>query len=365
MTSNNKNLNLDRQSLEDNIETFIKGSKLVKNKLARIGTGNVLRAEYGVPGSEPAKVDFYLNKDGSTSMQAVGKNPDLGQALIDYMHSTLNADEPANLESKIINVSDDCFSQIISAFREAKCGNGDNLFEVTQHPEAFGSHFKVTSINYGDVLTMKHFNTLCLQLQGKPLSSYKAFTYFAIDILDIWGLENILYKRDSSESVVGIVRKEVAEGSLRKQMASSYDSLPAKIQDLLLSGHCICLASPDLTDYSLLVYPALRALEGSLLDCFKAYGIFASNFQGGALGSLYKYTNTGYIVQDSHKNGINNPALIDALEDGYNIYHAWRHPLFHMDEEVSTSKMIKSLCQAADYCSDIRDSIDTLYKLRP
>jgi hypothetical protein len=148
-------------------------------------------------------------------------------------------------------------------------------------------------------------------------------------------------------------------------MPDAYEKLPAKMRALLVSGMCISVTDLNLPDYSVLLYTDLRVLEGALLNCLVAYGLYPSNFtadRSSRVGVLYTKTSVGYALKTEHRDVINNAQMVSALESAYNMYYRKRHSLFHMEEIIGGSAVIGSIDRVMVLSQEIKYCINTLYR---
>jgi len=317
-----------------------------------------------------ATIDFYCNGDGTTTIQyLLGKNQDLGLLLAEHIKNKIDPNEFKSVEMTLRDVKEQDFDPLRRAIENDCYDCGDRMFEIEiEHDNANLFQLRVQSVRHKDCLVIKHHkNANSLQLQGRPLFVYKRLCYHFIDILDILGIERVLSRRD--ETRAQIVSSDVAEHMLKCQFPKTFERSPEELRKLILSGMCVTLASPQLDDYSMLLYPDLRALEGALLDCFKAYGLYPSNYTGDGecrVGVMYrKLQDSTYTLKQEHVTTIACPNLVQALNKGYNHYSGKRHPLFHVNEELLFSTFIRDLGIAVALMNDTRNCIEELYTYRP
>ena len=219
-------------------------------------------------------VDFLFNSDGTTTIYyKQGSNQDLGYELAQFIFNKINPNEFEVVEMTIQHLTIEDVAPLLLALQNDKHEDDSSMFEyIIEHDSEIFTQIRLTSIQHKDKLVIKHHKTTNnLQIQGKPLFCYKRLTYHFIDFLDILNIEKILSRTDSNNAQ--IVSTDVATHMLSQQFPNIFQKAPEEIQRLILSGLCVALASPKLPDYSMLVYPDLRALEGALHDGFKAYGL--------------------------------------------------------------------------------------------
>jgi len=371
--SNFKSLPLDQESIDLHVNQFVENDeyRVENNSVSTSGSGNIThRYLIGKALVAPATVDFICNKDGTTTIHfKLGKNQDLGLKLAEFVKKTINPNEFESVEMTLQHVSTQDIEPLLKALEGDSYEDETKMFEFSiEKDESKLLQIRVKSLRHSDCLVLKHYrHANSFQIQGKPLFVYKRLCYHFVDILDILGIEKVLNRQD--ESRAQIVSQDVAEHLLRLQIPEAFERLPDDLKKLILSGMRITLASPSLPDYSLLLYPDLRALEGVMYDCFKAYGLYSSNFTDNGeqrVGVMFrKLSNSTYTLKNEHCNTIGNSKMVAALDTAYNQYSGKRNPLFHINEELVFNTFISDLGVALKIIDDLRLCINKLYTHKP
>jgi hypothetical protein len=357
--SDHKDLNLNREQLENYILAFAeeRGLTIDSGQLSDPAKGKK-RAEFGKAGSDFAMVDLHLNNDGTTTIQwKLGKNQPLGKELADYLKATIdpNEFEQVNLSLKGITAGD--IQSIIEQICEASDIDCETLSENEQKLQV-----AICNKTHQDRLVITHHrNTRTLQIQGKPLSCYRRIVYLLSALLDIAGLEQVICRKD--DGVAEIVRKEMAEDYLKKFFERSYDFLPALVKKLLVSGCCVKLAAPQLPDYSMLVYPDLRALEGVLKEELIGYNMSVAEAKDG-FGDFFEKSQQGFALKQDFANAVSHLGMVKAFNDAYSFFNKHRHGLFHMEEYADGSRTVDTLDKAISLSKEAYRVIDGLYTAR-
>ncbi|WP_411198798.1 type II toxin-antitoxin system RnlA family toxin [Thalassolituus sp.] len=352
--SDYKDLNLNREALDANIQRFLElnGHQLdgqIQNSAGK------KRVVFGSVGAEFAMVDLFLNNTGTTTINwKLGKNKPLGEILAIHLKSTIDPAEFEQVNYSLKGITTDAFEPILSCVTES-----DDIEINVLRDEVSCKHVTLKSVAHQDQLTLIHHRgTRVLQIQGKPLSCYRRVIFMLTDLLDLKGLEQVLYRKD--ESSAEIVRPEMAEDYLKNLFPTTYEALPEKIRRLIISGCCIKLASPKLPDYCLLLYPDLRALEGVLKALLSEYGMSVAQ-EDNKIGTFFDNNKGICTLKQVHSAQIPNSKMVDALNKGYSFYIKHRHTLFHMEEFTGASSMIDSLKRAVDLSKDAYAAINSLY----
>lgn len=355
--SDYKDLNLNRETLDANIQSFLES-----NAYSMDGGIQLLdkrkRVVFGAAGAEFATVDLHLNGTGTTTIQwKMGKNQPLGEQLAAYLKETINPAEFENVNYSLRGITADSFDPILDCL-----GESDDLEIHTLRDEATCKQVTFRSVSHQDSLTLTHHRTTrVLQIQGKPLSCYRRVIFMLTDLLDLKGLEQVLYRKDDSSAEV--VRKEMAEDYLKGFFPCSYLHLPESVKKLLISSCCVKLAAPKLPDYCLLLYPDLRSLEGVLKQELAGYMMSVEDAENG-FGDFFVCQGGVCTLKPDRAAAVGHPQMVDAFNKGYSFFRKHRHTIFHMEEFPDGSRMIDTLDKAISLSKDAYTAIDRLYTAR-
>ncbi|KKO44781.1 RNAase [Arsukibacterium ikkense] len=352
--SDYKDLNLNREILIPAIYKFLELNGFQLDGEIQ-ETPNKKRVVFGAAGLDFATVDLHLNKSGTTTIHwKLGKNHGLGETFAVYLKATIDPAEFENVNFALKGITASSFDPILDCVVEST----DIEMEIKRDDDKC-KLVTLRSISHQDQLTLTHHRqTRVLQIQGKPLSCYRRVIFMLTDLLDLKGLEQVLYRQD--ESSAEIVRKEMAEDYVKSLFPKSYQYLPDLVRKLLISGCCVKLASPQLPDYCLLLYPDLRALEGVLKQKMSEYSMSVHDAENG-FGDFFDVRNGICTLKPECSTLVANSGMEYALNNGYTFYRKNRHTLFHMEELVSSSRMVDTLDKAIALSKDAYEAIDNLY----
>jgi len=352
-----KDLNLNREALDENIHSFLESKGYTMD-------GGIQqfdkrkRAVFGAAGNEFATVDLHLNATGTTTIQwKLGRNQPIGEELALYLKATINPAEFDNVNYSLKGITAESFDPIVDCLQEL-----DGLEIKTLRDEPVCKQLTLRSIIHQDSLTLTHHRTTrVLQIQGKPLSCYRHVIFMLTDLLDLKGLEQVLYRTDDSSAE--IVRKEMAEDYLKGFFPRSYIHFPDSVKKLLISSCCVKLAAPTLPDYCLLLYPDLRSLEGVLKQEMSGYRMSVEDAENG-FGSFFDSKNGACTLKTEYERAVGHTKMVDAFNTAYSFYRKHRHTIFHMEEFPDGSRMISTLERAISLSKDAYAAIDGLYTAR-
>lgn len=357
-----KNLPLERENLDNFIDQFardneleIRSNETINNK-KRITLGNV--------GIDDCMVDLYLVNDGSTTVQfKIGKNQGLGENLADHLFNTINPDQLDAVNLTLKGITSDNISPIIDELSQCIDDAENNEFDIEiTLDDKIRKASKITSLKHDDHIVITHYKTTnTLTIQGKPLFTYRKAIYLLSELLDLNGLQSVL--SCINKDTASIVRKEVAEDYLKGKLPNSYEHLPSSIQTFMCAGCCVKLASPTLPEYSMLLYPDLRALEGVLRTILSDYDLNVGE-QDNGFGAFFTVNRENATLKHGCKEKIVIPALIISMEEAYTFFRKHRNTLFHMEDFANFSRKIDTLDKAISLSSDTYTLIDNIYKTR-
>ena len=185
--------------------------------------------------------------------------------------------------------------------------------------------------------------------------------YLISHLLDLAGLELVLSRTEEEQA--SIVRKEIAEDYLKLQLPDSFDNLPKITQSFLVSGCCVKLASPKLPEYSMLLFPDFRSLEGILKEILSEHGMHPNQEERGFGTFFYVEKGKGVLRRD-FRSWIECENMISALENAYAFFNKYRNSMFHMEEFAEATTKVDTLEKAVAISKDCYQLINELYKMK-
>lgn len=352
---NYSSLNLDKDVIKPELEKFNQELSLQTRSFDTRPGGKGLRIIVGRVGQDDATVDIFYNQDGTSIISyKLGKNQTLGLALADRLYETINPDEFQSVNMTLKGISRPDITGVIEVLSE----DSSKTFHFESKDTNGSLQWKINCKEDGDSLTVTHHQSLKLQIQGRPLTCYRKLVYLLTDILDLAGLELVLSRQDDNATV--LVRKEVAAEYLKAALPNSFQNLPGITRDLLVSGQCVKLAGPSMPEYSMLLFPELRSLEGAIKSKLAGFGLDpdAHNF-----GYFFDYTYPDYELKSSLHGLITDVAVRGELNQAYTFFNKHRHGLFHMDSFEEASRKISTIVQLLSLTNEAYGHIDNLYRI--
>jgi hypothetical protein len=248
-----KNLAIDRNKITAALQSYSEEATVSGPD----GDGLNKKFTVVVPGQPPALVLAFYKKDGSTTISAKsGQNQNLSLELAELIKEKCAGRETNRGFLSLKNISADYFKDIIDFLCE-ECG-------ATVDPEIEIPHGKQYKVHgqQGDLLTFNYYDKGSLTIQGKPLLLYSE----AIEIL----CELLPYK-DIVDSQLATIDANISAAEvtddLEAALPNSHAFLGNKLNAIIAPSFAYLKLRIELTDYTSLVFPVLKGLEGYLNPC--------------------------------------------------------------------------------------------------
>lgn len=266
----------------------------------------------------------------------------------------------ALLEKNQINTTDHITNNQLSGNKEFSIidnkNNINNLITFLQDTYKIERKEVQSGIQYiikndDEQFFITQYNNLRILFQGKP---YRIYNDIIIFLSSIENSSDTIKKMN--EEFYNFQSKDI---DLKLYLPKSYNIFPDMLFSILQPS---LLEEPTyiLQDYSMYVFPALRALEGSIKYLLVSYGIKIDN------KSLNCFD--GYKLKNNDKVKIqnNNNKLAEHIEKMYMYYKNKRHPLFHTtptlcdieikDNYEDVKEMIREVLELLDEAFDLHNS---------
>jgi RNase LS, bacterial toxin DBD domain/RNase LS, bacterial toxin N-terminal/RNase LS, bacterial toxin len=366
MSSDFKELNIDRTILKEKINTFWMMNNCQEGKYSE-DKPSLHRVEYLQDGCK-VMVDLYFVNNGTTTINTkVGKNQAKGEELAIYLRSELVADQRKSINLTVKNIDRDIFDLLVTFFREVESKDfNEAVVFISQHQEDQSRRiFKANSI-YKDSLTLTHFQTNnTLLIQGKPLYLYNQACYFLSDYTDLKGFFDIVSKGEELPNTID-VDKQVIENNLKSLMPNAYSRVGIGILKMIQTSYTLKDISIPLDDYSCYVFPVLRALEGVIRKILLEECEYSTQDNNNSFSKVFYFNSqqSYYFIHDDFKQQINDIKICGRLEPCYNYFSEQRHSLFHANDATDTSRFIATKEDAGRIIEKVIKTIEKAY-LKP
>jgi hypothetical protein len=164
MSTDFKELNLDRTRLKDFLEKFCQINKIPNYEYSEPSSSKH-RVQYDHDECS-VMVDFILLKNGTTTIHTqLGKHPDKGELLAIYLKNNLVNDDRKSISVTVKNMDEVTFDTLVEFFQELKNGDSETTpISISHIPEdAIKKAIKVIS-KYNDSLTITYYKTTNIEL---------------------------------------------------------------------------------------------------------------------------------------------------------------------------------------------------------
>jgi len=356
------NLALELDKLDQFIQEFFSSQTTLIN---RSDTRNASQRtiKFGRAGIEDATVNLYFKANGTTTIQCkTGKNPELGRILSDYLFETIDVEVSSDVNLSLSGFDQNNVTSLISDLADRLDLDNQPEFNVIKHtPPNAVARYEVRSTRFRDCINLTTYDSNKLVIQGKRLFTYKNIAYSLSILLDQASLLSVL---SCSDGTPAMIREEVAREHVEKVYPVSFKRMDAVLINLLTASYCVKLSSVKLPDYSMLVYPDLRVLEGVIKLALARYGNDTDTAKK-EIGSYFDCTATSSSIKSAHIPSFTDHSTINPLETCYTLYRQQRHGLFHINDTVVTSRVVSTIGEAMKISAEIASVIENLYQNCP
>lgn len=288
-------------------------------------------------------------------MSATGKNTDCSNQLKEKIFELSDFKDTGEAKSHTFTIAKDWANKLVSFL--------DQLEGVTkerkEHEAAKLEQYKFVS-SLGDRLNVNIYATGKVVLQGKPAYLYtEALSFLSyspeVTVEDVVEANNKFHDVD--------VKVSETRDELRRLMPNTYGVLDDTIFKILSPSISLMKLSDKIEDYSCYAFPALRSLEGYLMQVFSMEGIVITHKFGSQSGTHfdYKKQTDSFVLRKKTADQLTNPKSKEVLEEIYNFFNKNRHQLFHTDQVLCTTVILESKLEADRIVYDVINIIERTY----
>lgn len=356
MSKEFKGLNLDRRNIIPSVKRYCSIHYGDKYEVASefVDKGTTRKRLHITVDNRPFYIDFHFNtSDGTTTIEdSGGREVYLKQQLAKFIREDcLLSNNCSNNWFVVDNIDRNDFNSILEIIQE------EELYKETLIREQDEKKFIYQcKSKYDEKVTITYYNSGKVVVQGRPLLLFNdIITMFSelIDDDDITEVFNDCYQID--------IKKDSVIKQYEIKMPNSYDKHTPKLKKVLLQAVYNTNIRGDMFEYSYLVYPALRALEGHIKYVYKDNQITGYK----SIGSIFDKVGNVFYLQEDYKENLDE-GKVKYIEDAYNYYYANRHTLFHWDNldlPQDGTRIIENYGEAIRIINDTLKRIDSYYEL--
>ena len=325
-----------------------------------VDIGNQKRINFTVDGKS-ATLDIYQNKDGYTTFRSAGKNTDLTDHLIVELEKS---GYPVTSEVKSFSMfigeewskkSVNYLIQLTTAdnygYYDSKVNNGNTIHSYIS---SIGDKFTLTECPNGKIL-----------IQGKPLYLYNEFLSYVSNSPNVNMGEIVeATKAFVSNKVTDVTAARAKMVSLMPK-AFGASLIDDTIWKVFSPSMALIDVEVEMEDYSCVMFPALRALEGYLQFLFSEIGEIID--QHHPIGRFFREDSTNVnqfvMAKETTITKANNkgPQYKSALEEIYTYFKKHRHVSFHMNQISIDTKVIGNKQEAIDTVYEVAGLIERTF----
>lgn len=341
-------LSLDRSKIEATIRSF------AGNKSSSAPTEGKGYKAYTieVDGQVKALLHVFERGDGKFTLKfKVGKNQTLSEAVAMHVAGECACDSVVTkpLSLKAVSAEDWVFLK--------DCLTADG-FKLDKEYLDHGERFKVTGPG-NDHVYLHRYNTGAFLMQGKTRGVYSA----VVNTLSYTTTEQkeLIDSQLATVNIKGIESTTLL-AELEGRIPSAWSKMDETVKTILAPALLVHKLLADLPDYSMMVFPALRGLEGSIKDLFGRKGYMLGSKLN--IGDQFDSTNKKITAGVKAKIG-NCQGTSDATEMMYNVFSKHRNGLLHVDNVLSTTRIIEKQSEAAEIVDQALYVIEQAYAKVP
>ena len=359
MSKEFKKLNLDRNKIISNVNRFceINFNNYCVSKTFKEMDKTRRRLNISIDGNRHFFIDFHFNtSDATTTIEYFGGNEvELKKQLAKFIKDEcLVSDNSTNKWFIVNNINKDDFESILEIIEES------HLYKETSRKQQLENSFIYQCKSKDDEkITINYYSNKKVVIQGRPLLLFNEIITMFSELIDFDEIPKVFNDCYEIE-----IKKDDVMSQYEIKMPNSYNKNELKLKKVLLQAVYNTNIKGDMFDYSYLVAPALRALEGHIKYVYKHNSIIIGDKQIGIIFDNNNIDNRHYLKNNYKTNLDNNK--IKYIEKAYNYYFINRHSLFHWNDvelPQDDTRIIENYGEAIRIINDILDLIDSYYIL--
>ena len=305
-----------------------------------------------VDGQPKALLNVYERGDGKFTLKfKVGKNQALSEEVAKHVATQCQCDPIVTkpLSLKFLSTEDWTF------LHESLAEDG---FALQREEIEHGERFKVTGPGK-DHVYLHRYNTGAFLMQGKTRNAYSAVVN-ALSYTKTEQKELI----DSQLATINVteIESQTLLTELEGRIPSAWPKMDETVKTILAPALLVHKLSIDLPDYSMMVFPALRGLEGAIKDLFGRQG----HMLGSKLNIGDQFHPETKKVTNAAKLKIGNCAgTSEATELMFGIFSQHRNGLMHVDNTLVTTRIVETQAEATEIVDQALYAIESAYNKAP
>lgn len=341
-----KSIFIDRDKINDMILEIgnEEWSDFTAEPLKKVG--NQYRCNICAEGKK-AILDFYFNNDGTTTIFPTGINIDISSVIRVKIEEKCQYRGELNGKTySFKNLSTEWAEKLIDYLSSLE-GVDVETTEIRTAPEH--KIYKFSS-KIGDRLTINHYATGTVTLQGKPAYLYGEAISLLSYCKDV-SVDDIVNTVNSFHEVnIGI---DEVRNEMETLLPHAYGNIDDMILKLLSPSISLRRVQIPLEDYSCYAFSALRALEG--------YIKYLLNDKGVVVGNSFGAVFNGTSLLPKWQSQIADITYQQEIERLYQYLRGNRHVIFHVEQVLIGTHILEDKREADEIVNNVLNLIETSY----
>jgi RNase LS, bacterial toxin DBD domain len=304
-----------------------------------------------VEGQLSGLLQVFQRADGKCTLNyKLGKNKSLSESVAKHVAELCTVDPILTKPLSLKSISEDDWKFLQESL-------SDDGFQLASETFALGERFSVSGQGKDQVF-IHRYNTGRFLMQGKTRSAYSA----VVNALGYTATDRKELIESQLETVsLTVVNCEKLMSELEQRIPIAWSKMDESVKTILAPSLLVHKLSADLPDYSMMVFPALRGMEGCIKDLFAKRGYTL----GSKLSIGDQFDQSAKTVALPVKAKLSCAATCSAVEEIYGLFSTHRNGLLHVDSVVAMTRIIDKQAEAAEIVDAALYSIEKAYELAP
>ena len=317
---------------QDRIDSSLRGFDEAAIVIGPTNRGQFTEYHIECANQEVATLHFYFRNDSTTTIGArVGKNHVLSQQIGEHVAKECQKKEFLQQPLTLAHITKENWDFLIKHLSE------DYGYTVIEGKVPHGLRFDVKNKGKDQVCLHRYDRKGNFLMQGKALEVYSNVAMALCELTP--DKRQMVEAQLKCYEVKGVDAEQLLE-QVKEAVPSASDLLGSTGAAVLAPSLALMRLEIDLPDYSVIAYPAIRALEVYMKALMANHGMPVLNQAG--FGN--------YFNRDSLKSGvqakINCAKTVEAIEKCYALYNDYRHSLFHAEANPEATRVIEKKDEA-------------------
>lgn len=288
----------------------------------------------------------YTKNNGTVTLDSNGKNGDVAEQAIQHLVQRLTLGNKPFVVS-LENFTQEKFEELLAYLKEDVGATVSDKDSGRENAKAY----YVAGKN-GDAITITLYDTGTLLFQGRPLLLATSIVEYISDDASV-SHEAVL--KCAGEVFGSVADPKTATTELDAKYPNAAQLAGPRLKSMLLTAIGMRGVPLVMQDYSVIPFPALKALEGFmkqsvLRECNEEWSDFKDKFD---LAPPLKYK-----LKTGVESALGCPVTSAMLNECYSHYCAHRHGTFHAQAEDAATRIIPNRLQAMGILDTALDMIE-------